>query len=141
MRILVVDDSRAMRMMLQRCIRQADGYGDVEFVEAADGAEALEVLERDRSLDVVVSDWNMPNVTGMELLGRLRGAGNHVPFGFVTSEATVEASAEAFAAGACFHCTKPFTPEALEVALDWATGRCGDEPPALPANVRLGAAP
>ena len=140
MKILLVDDSRAMRMMLQRCIRQTDGYGDAEFVEAGDGAEALEVLASG-GVDVVVSDWNMPNLTGIELLGRLRAEGNAVPFGFVTSETTVEASAEAFSTGACFHCTKPFTPEALEVALDWATGSCGDEPPPLPANVRLGDAP
>ena len=138
MKILVVDDSRAMRMMLQRAIRQAGGYEDVEFVEAGDGAEALEVAA---GVDVVCSDWNMPNMTGLELLRALRAGGDAVPFGFVTSEATVEASAEAFSEGACFHCTKPFTPEALEVALDWATGRSGDLPPALPANVRLGDAP
>ena len=138
MKILVVDDSRAMRMMLQRTIRQASGYDDVEFVEAEDGAQARSLCE---GVDVVCSDWNMPNLTGIELLRELRAAGNQVPFGFVTSEATVEASAEAFEAGAAFHCTKPFSPEALEVALDWATGRSGDQPPALPGNVRLGEAP
>lgn len=133
MKILVVDDSRAMRLMVQRAVKQTS-YETAEFVEAADGVEALDKVA---GVDVVFSDWNMPNMTGIELLRALRERDCEVPFGFVTSETTVEASAEAFDSGACFHVTKPFNPEALEVAIDWALGKLGTDAPALPPNVRV----
>lgn len=115
MLILVVDDSRALRMIVRRSLRQA-GFGQHDVAEAADGAEAL-LRIKEASPDLVLCDWNMPGMSGIELLNVLRGMGNQVTFGFVTSEGTAEMRRTAFDAGASFLVTKPFTPEAFEAAL------------------------
>ena len=71
MKILIVDDSKAMRMIVTRTLRQA-GYGDHTFVEAVDGADGLAKVASEAP-DLVLSDWNMPEVTGIEFLRALRG--------------------------------------------------------------------
>lgn len=109
MKILIVDDSKAMRMIVTRTLRQA-GYGDHEFLEATDGAEGLSVVRSERP-DLVLSDWNMPEVSGIEFLRALRAAGDDVRFGFVTSESTDAMRATAEEAGALFLIGKPFTAE------------------------------
>lgn len=115
MRILVADDSRAMRMIVIRSLRQA-GFGDAEIVEASNGVEALELI-RSGAPDLVLSDWNMPDMSGIELLRALNAEGRSVPLGFVTSESTPQMRRRALEEGACFLLTKPFTAEALEEAL------------------------
>lgn len=115
MQIMIVDDSSAMRMMIIRTLRQA-GFGGNDVSQAADGAEALEAI-RKASPDLVLADWNMPNMTGMELLQTLREEGNKVLFGFVTTEATAPMRAKAKEAGAKFLISKPFTVEAFEQVL------------------------
>ena len=109
MKILIVDDSRAMRMIVTRTLRQA-GYGDHEFVEAVDGADGLAKVVSEAP-DLVLSDWNMPELTGIELLRALRAGGNDVRFGFVTSESTDAMRATAEQSGALFLIGKPFTAE------------------------------
>lgn len=109
MRVLVVDDSKAMRMIVARTLRQA-GFDGLEIVEAVDGADALARIDEVQP-DLVLSDWNMPEVNGLELLTRLRASDNTVPFGFITSESTPEMSRLAADAGARFMIKKPFTPE------------------------------
>ncbi|GIV00953.1 MAG: response regulator [Actinomycetota bacterium] len=120
MRILVVDDSRAMRMIVIRSLRQA-GYRDAEIVEASNGVEALEVI-RSSPPDVVLSDWNMPDMSGIELLRSVNAEGIAVPFGFVTSESTPPMRKQALEEGALFLLAKPFTAEALEEALGAVVG-------------------
>ncbi len=120
MKILIADDSKVMRQIVLRTLRQA-GFGHHEFVEAADGAEALDQVAAE-SPDLVLSDWNMPNKTGIELLQALRGAGNAVPFGFVTSEGSEEMRAAAKAAGAMFLIAKPFTADSFESELSGLLG-------------------
>ena len=115
MKILVVDDSRVMRQIVIRTLRQA-GYAGHEIVEAADGREALEKVQTE-SPDLVLSDWNMPELNGIDLLAAMRSAGSGVPFGFVTSEGSAEMRARACAGGALFLIAKPFTPEAFDEAL------------------------
>lgn len=114
-RAIVADDSRVMRQIVIRTLRQA-GY-DWEVREASDGAEALEAVRADEP-DVVLSDWNMPNMTGIDLLRALRSAGFGTPFGFVTSEGSPEMRATAEAAGALFLIAKPFTPEAFREVIE-----------------------
>ncbi len=109
MKILIVDDSKAMRMIVTRTLRQA-GYGDHTFVEAVDGADGLAKVAGEAP-DLVLSDWNMPEVTGIEFLRALRAGGNDVRFGFVTSESTAAMRATAEQAGALFLIGKPFTAE------------------------------
>jgi two-component system, chemotaxis family, chemotaxis protein CheY len=115
MKILVVDDSKAMRMIVLRSLRQA-GFGDAEMLEAEDGAQALEKVTSEEP-DLILSDWNMPNMTGIELLKALREAGCNTTFGFVTSESTPQMREQAVAAGASFLIAKPFTADTLEEML------------------------
>ena len=115
MKVLIVDDSKAMRMIVQRTLKQA-GFANIQAVEANNGVEALTVIEQ-QSPDIVLSDWNMPEMKGIDLLRTLRANGKHVPLGFITSESSPEIRAEAEAAGAAFVIVKPFTPAAFEQAL------------------------
>ena len=114
-RVLVADDSRVMRQIVIRTLRQA-GY-DWDVREAADGAQALDAIRADEP-DVVLSDWNMPEMTGIELLQRLRQEGFGTPFGFVTSEGSPEMREKAEAAGAMFLIAKPFTPEGFREVIE-----------------------
>lgn len=115
MKILIVDDSKAMRMIVQRTLRQA-GITGHDVAEAADGREALDKL-RSESFDVVMSDWNMPTMSGIELLTAVREANVDVTFGFVTSEGSPAMRLIASEAGAKFFIAKPFTAEAFATAL------------------------
>src|SRR5579863_1309775 len=118
MAILVVDDSRAMRMIVTRELRKA-GYENV--VEAENGAVALETISGG-GVDLVLSDWNMPDMNGIDLLTNLRAGGNTVPFGFVTSETAGDVRARAFEVGASFIITKPFTSDDLDREICLALG-------------------
>ena len=115
MKILIVDDSKAMRMIVRRTITQA-GFSDFQTVEASNGSEALTVIQAE-SPDLVLSDWNMPEMKGIELLKNLRAAGRNVALGFITSESSPEIHQEAMDSGASFVIVKPFTPAAMEQAL------------------------
>ncbi|WP_437223583.1 response regulator [Planctomicrobium sp. SH661] len=115
MQILIVDDSKAMRMIIMRSLKQA-GLTGCKALEASNGREALEVIAS-HSPDLVISDWNMPEMKGIELLNSLRQSGQTVRFGFVTSESGSAVREEALAAGAAFIVTKPFTAQSFEDAL------------------------
>jgi two-component system, chemotaxis family, chemotaxis protein CheY len=116
MKILIADDSRAMRMVIQAMLREA-GFRGHTIVEAVDGADALQKAGAE-SPDVVISDWNMPNKTGIEFLQELRAGGSSVPFGFVTTEVSPEQRAKASELGAAFVIAKPFTAVDFERALE-----------------------
>ena len=115
MKILIADDSRVMRQIVVRTLRQA-GHGGHEIVEAENGRQALELVTTERP-DLVLSDWNMPEMNGIDMLAALRSRGDATPFGFVTSEGSDEMRQRAEAAGAAFLIAKPFTPEAFDDAL------------------------
>jgi two-component system, chemotaxis family, chemotaxis protein CheY len=115
MKLLVVDDSKAMRMIVVRTLKQA-GFGDHPVSEAADGAEALALLQRE-AFDLVLSDWNMPEMSGLELLTAMKSARMTVRFGFVTSEGTEDMRKQARDAGASFLIAKPFTKESFAETL------------------------
>ena len=115
LRVVVADDSRVMRQIVVRTLRQA-GY-DWDITEAADGAEAFAIARAEQP-DLVLSDWNMPNMTGIELLRELRAAGDDVPFGFVTSEGSEEMRQQADVAGALFLVAKPFTAESFREVIE-----------------------
>jgi two-component system chemotaxis response regulator CheY len=114
-KILVVDDSKAMRMIVMRQLRQA-GFGESTILEAASGAEGLDMV-RNESPDLVLSDWNMPEMNGIDFLRALKEEGNETPFGFVTSESTPDMRELAIEAGALFLIAKPFTAEAFQDVL------------------------
>jgi len=116
MKILIVDDSSVMRKIVRKSLRQA-GLGSHEVEEAANGQEGLAQIDASCP-DLVLCDWNMPEMSGMELLQALRGRECPVPFCFVTSEATNAMRSEAHEAGANGFVTKPFTPDSLRDALE-----------------------
>jgi two-component system chemotaxis response regulator CheY len=116
---LVVDDSRAVRMLLVRTLKQL-GY---EVEEAANGREALEVIEAGNSgVKLVLVDWNMPEINGLELLKKLRQnpALSSLAVVMVTIETEIEYIAEALEAGANEYVMKPFTPDILVEKLQLA---------------------
>ena len=116
MRILIVDDSKAMRMIVRRTLRQA-GFDGCTGVEAANGKEALDAVQAECP-DLILSDWNMPEMTGIELLQELKRRGSSVRFGFVTSESSPDMRMTAIQEGALFFITKPFTAEKFQDTLE-----------------------
>ncbi len=120
MKILIADDSRVMRQIVTRTLRQA-GYAGHDLVEATNGAEAFQLVQSEDP-DLVLSDWNMPEMTGIELLDQLRSTGSTVPFGFVTSEGSPEMRERAASSGALFLIAKPFTADSFRDALDPVIG-------------------
>jgi two-component system, chemotaxis family, chemotaxis protein CheY len=116
---LVVDDSRAVRMLLARTLREL-GY---EVREAANGREALEVMEREKAgVGLVLADWNMPEVNGLDLLKRLRQNPEFasVTVIMVTTETEMGQMSAALEAGANEYIMKPFTKEILREKLQMA---------------------
>jgi two-component system chemotaxis response regulator CheY len=122
MDILLVDDSRTMRMIVQRTIRQA-GYRGLTVGEAENGVQAMEKLLTERPM-LILSDWNMPEMSGIDFLIRLRADHNDVPFGFITSETSKGIRELAMRSGATCLISKPFTPEDVQNALIPVLGRC-----------------
>ena len=115
MKILVTDDSKAMRMIVVRTLRQA-GLAGHDIIEAENGKEGFDIVKA-QGIDLVLSDWNMPEMTGIEFLKALRASGSDIPFCFVTSEGSDEMRELAQQAGAMGLIAKPFTPEACADAL------------------------
>lgn len=115
MRILIVDDSKAMRMLIKRTLRQAGFDGHVTE-DANNGAETLERVKSSPP-DLIFLDWNMPDMSGMQVVEEMKKNGLKVPFGFVTSEKTPEMQQEAKDAGAVFFIAKPFNAESFQQAL------------------------
>lgn len=109
--ILLVDDSKTMRMLIQRALRGA-GFRSLQVGEACNGVDAIDQLKKQQP-KLVLSDWNMPEMSGIDLLRTLRHSGSSVPFGFITSEASEEIRSCALESGALFVITKPFTSDSL----------------------------
>ena len=102
-------------MIVIRTLRQA-GYDSAEITECEDGAEGVDAVKQ-VGPDLVLSDWNMPNMSGIEFLQALRAEGNNVNFGFVTSEGSDAMRQQAAESGALFLIAKPFTPDMFSEAL------------------------
>ena len=116
MKILVVDDFATMRKVIKNLLKQA-GYNNI--VEAEDGAEALKTL-KSMNVDFVISDWNMPNMNGLEFLKAVRADGeiSGKPFLMVTAEALQENVVLAVKAGVNDYIVKPFTAEVLNEKIE-----------------------
>lgn len=115
LKILVVDDFSTMRRIVKNLLKE---LGFTNVFEAEDGVDALNKL-RGEKFDFVVSDWNMPNMTGIELLRAIRGDATlkHLPVLMVTAEAKRENIIEAAQAGASGYVVKPFTAATLDEKL------------------------
>lgn len=111
MKILIVDDSTAMRMLVRRALRDA-GFTDLEITEASDGADGFAKVE-EVDFDLILADWNMPNMTGIEMLEKLRAEGYENTVGFITTESTTPMRQRAKEAGASFLIAKPFNSDSF----------------------------
>ncbi|MBU4524211.1 MAG: chemotaxis response regulator CheY [Desulfomicrobium sp.] len=111
MRVLIVDDFSTMRRIIKNILRQL-GFNNI--VEADDGTSAWEILSKDQ-IDFIISDWNMPQMTGIELLRKVRASEEFgdLPFLMVTAEAQQENIIEAVQAKVSNYIVKPFTAETL----------------------------
>lgn len=111
MKMLLVDDSKTMRNIQKKVL---ETLGGVEFAEAGDGLEALTVIASNPAgFDLILIDWNMPNMDGITLVGKIREKDKKTPLVMATTEAEKSRVLEAIRAGVNNYVVKPFTPEAL----------------------------
>lgn len=116
MQILIVDDSPVMRNIVKKTLLQS-GYADANFTEVENGLHAIEALNEVEPA-MILSDWNMPDMNGLELLKSIRESGKNTPFGFITTEFTEQMRVVARDNGAHFLLTKPFNSVQLKAMLD-----------------------
>lgn len=116
MTVLVVDDFATMRRILRDVLKE---IGFTKIVEADDGSTALAVLKKSK-VGLIVSDWNMPEVTGLELLKAVRGdeSMKNVPFLMVTAEGQKDSVVQAVQAGVDNYVVKPFTADTIKEKLE-----------------------
>jgi two-component system chemotaxis response regulator CheY len=118
MNVLVVDDSQMTRMVVSKTLRT---FGNIEVTEAEDGRKAIEAFGQ-KEFDLVFSDWNMPNMNGLELLGEIRQKNKTVPVIMITTEGSKERVQSAISLGVSDYLLKPFTPVALRDKVQkWVT--------------------
>ena len=113
MNILVVDDYQTMVWIIKNLLKQI-GFSNID--EASDGKQALEKISQ-KGYGLIISDWNMEPMTGLELLKTLRGSGNKVPFIMVTAESKTENVMAAREAGVNNYIVKPFNADTLKMKL------------------------
>ena len=122
MRVLVVDDSLTMRRVIKNLLAK---IGITDVVEASDGLEALEVLEQTDGIDLILTDWNMPNMTGIELVEKVRSDSKYdnIPIIMVTTNASKSDIIRAIGAGVNNYIAKPFTPETIKEKIEQTMAR------------------
>jgi two-component system chemotaxis response regulator CheY len=116
-KFLVVDDSVTMRRIVVNSLK---GLGYSQFLEAGDGKEAMDVLNANDGINFVVTDWNMPNVSGLELVKSIRQHAKYstVPILMVTTRGVKEDIMEALHAKVNNYVIKPFTPQILKEKIE-----------------------
>jgi two-component system chemotaxis response regulator CheY len=128
---MVVDDSRAVRMVIRRALH---GLG-FQVIEAANGREALETLDQSNgAMDLILTDWNMPVMNGLDLIKAIRGRSNfaHTPVIMVSTETEVDQMSCALEAGASEYVMKPFNDQILADKLRLAGVTLSAPPEASP---------
>jgi len=109
--VLIVEDSKAIRSMMRVSLEETGGYF---FVEASNGFEALRLLPT-RRFDLIITDINMPDINGLELIGYVKSNPTYcnIPFIIVSTEKSEEDQKRGLALGAAGYSVKPFTPKKL----------------------------
>lgn len=115
MKFLLVDDSRTMRNIWKRVIASVEGS---ETIEAGDGVEGLAAVEEHGPFDMMLIDWNMPNMNGLEMVKKVRENDKNTLIIMVTTEAEKPRIIDAIKAGVNNYVVKPFTPDALLDKID-----------------------
>jgi two-component system chemotaxis response regulator CheY len=121
MKILVVDDSSTMRRIIKNTLNHL-GYKDL--LEAEDGALAWECMTQNSDIGVLITDWNMPNMNGLELVKKVRAEQKYadMPIIMVTTEGGKTEVITALKAGVNNYIVKPFTPQVLKEKLEVVLG-------------------
>ena len=116
LKILVVDDSSTMRRIIKNTLGRLN-YKDV--IEAENGAEAWAQMQENKDLGMLITDWNMPEMNGLELVKKVRASGdfNDLPIIMVTTEGGKAEVITALKAGVNNYIVKPFTPQVLKEKL------------------------
>ncbi len=114
MKVLLADDSAVMRKII---IRSLNAVGVTDIVEAVDGSDAISKFGAD-SFNLVMTDWNMPNKTGLDVVTEIRASGSSVPIIMVTTESEQPKVVSAIQAGVNDYLTKPFEADDLKSKLD-----------------------
>lgn len=125
--ILIVDDSLPMRGVLKKTVRSA-GYGGARFLEAENGKAALDILGTTQ-VDLVITDFNMPVMNGLEMLKTIKAdpSGQAPPVVVISTEGSLEKVTEIINQGADGYIKKPFSPEQLRDQLIELLGESADE--------------
>jgi two-component system chemotaxis response regulator CheY len=125
-KVLVVDDSLPMRAVIKKTVK-ASGFNVGEFFEASNGKEALDVLKAEW-LDLVLTDYNMPDMDGLELIGEMKRDEvlDEIPVVVVTTEGSQQRVEEFMNSGAAGYIKKPFTPEEIRQKLNQIMGEAED---------------
>ena len=111
---LVADDSGVMRKII---IRALNAIGVTDVVEAADGEEACTLFGM-HTFDLVLTDWNMPGKTGLDVIREIRATGSKIPIMLITTEGEKSRVMEAVQAGVSDYVVKPFEADALRAKID-----------------------
>ncbi len=115
MKILVVDDQSDARSMVRGMLSE---LGITQIFEASDGREAMTFTDAAMDMiDVVICDWNMPKMTGIDLLRQMRTVMPDMPFLMLTGRGDIDSVAEAKSCGVTAYIRKPFSPANLEIKL------------------------
>ena len=122
MKTLVVDDFATMRKIVKNVLRQID---ITNITEAENGKQALDILRKEGDFELIVSDWIMPEMTGIEFLKACKDdeSVKKIPFVMVTAEAQKDSVLEAIKGGVDNYIVKPFTPDKLQDAIHKAVAR------------------
>ncbi len=117
MKFLVVDDSSTMRRIIKNTLGRL-GYKDI--LEAEDGVVAWKVMGENSDIDILVTDWNMPEMNGLELVKKVRSEAKYedMPIIMVTTEGGKTEVITALKAGVNNYIVKPFTPQVLKEKLE-----------------------
>ncbi|MBL0686842.1 MAG: response regulator [Sulfurospirillum sp.] len=117
MKLLVVDDRSIIRSIIKKTLAMSD-YQNV--LEAKNGAVALQIMSENDDIDVLLTDWNMPEVNGLELVKKIRAESKYknIPIIMITGEGGKAEVIEALKAGVNNYILKPFTPAVLKEKLD-----------------------
>lgn len=124
--VLIVDDSSPMRAVIKKIVK-ASGFDVGWFFEASNGREALKILDQEW-LDLVLTDYNMPDINGLELLEEMKkdDALKSIPVIVITTEGSMERVEEFMEKGALDYIKKPFTPEKIKKKLKQVMGETKD---------------
>jgi two-component system chemotaxis response regulator CheY len=115
MRVLLADDSGTMRTIIRRCL---ESLGIVGAIEACDGLQAIELFKASNGFDLVLTDWNMPGKSGIDVVREIRALDARVPIVMITTESERTRVLEAIEAGVSDYLIKPFTTDLLRSKLD-----------------------